>query len=906
MSKKSFVKFLGIMMFAAFVVLVGNNSKIMAAEETVTTMSAVKDYSVVEKNGAVLSSKNDVYYSSEAGSRAAFTVTLGTSTDLVFTRAYYYSRTNQLVSLVDSSTGNQSSVEFEYVIYTNKAEVELTVYYTTTTNSKEQSISLMFSRDKTAPVVADLTLNEAGSISYNNYYKKVALTTTAAESGIIQSGINSVKYYVVANGEKQAEKTLDIYDLNALNFELENTTAESAKLCVVVTDKVGLAGEKCSEEFSLDNSGPEITLTPDAKATEVLKTHSVKVSVSDTKSNVKTIGYTWVRYDAVKTATELAAELTTDAMATLDYTATESENFIYTPSSDNVNEIVYVLVVRSEDNLGNISYEYSSQLRVLATATPFLIGVNDNPESALTTHEAFFSVNDASKGSLVSVIYAWAPEAMGYPSTYAELKAAIDSDTYEEAGILSLTTENKYTITASGLDGRYVLLVGIKTKDNEMVISSIESGISVFLFDATTPVVMIDPDGSTENGQKTYEVSVTVNEENFSSDVYYILLEQELPTITADEIRTQGTKVTVDSKLFKINLPADETEKLNGAYHFYLLIEDAAGNEVITTKVFLFDNIAPAASVTAEDRSYSNTETVKVTVIDESDISSVEYAWCKKDGFDVTKVAFTTIVELDIPTASVIADGEYYLVLRVTDVAGNVSDVYVSSAFKFDVSAPVVRGIENNGYYTKAVTVTAEDINDVVLKVNGVEIENGAVIDTTGFYKLSVVDALGNETVVFFAVNVDGKVAINSKKVSVQSQQYAPIICVEDVCYVEIARGSYAKDSSIILTTYKDGKYVMLDQDTTHVTVTKDLKSTLAIRKYKLGITDKSVIAATADANGYYGYVNVHVVSIDEAIDLGIQTTVIDNEAVTLSLGLAGAFALVGIYFVSKSKKNRI
>ena len=98
----------------------------------------------------------------------------------------------------------------------------------------------------------------------------------------------------------------------------------------------------------------------------------------------------------------------------------------------------------------------------------------------------------------------------------------------------------------------------------------------------------------------------------------------------------------------------------------------------------------------------------------------------------------------------------------------------------------------------------------------------------------------------------------------------------------------------------------MLDQEVSHVTVTKDLKSTLSIRKYKLGIEDKNVIAAEADENGYYGYINIHVLSLDDAIKLGIEETVIDNEAVTLSLGLAGTFALVGIYFVSRGKKSRI
>lgn len=893
-------------MFAAFFAMVGSNN-VYAADDTTTPLAVVaEDYSVVEKNGAVLSSANDVYYSSLVGARASFKVKLSTNSGLVFTNAYYYSRTNQLIKLVDSTTGNQSEVEFDYVLYTNRAEVELTVYYTTTTNSKEQYISLMFSRDNTVPVVADLTINEAGSISYNNYFKKVALTTTATESGVIQSGISGVKYYVVADGVEQDAIVLDTYDVNALNFELEDNKAETAKLCVVVTDKVGLAGEKCSEEFNLDNEGPEIALEPDAKATEVLKTHSVKVSVSDVKANVKSIGYTWVRFDAIKTAAELAAELTTDAMATLEYQPTESENIIYTPSSDNVNETVYVLVVRSEDNLGNISYKYSSQLRVLSTATPYLIGVTDNPEEALSSHSAFFSVNDQSKSKLQEVIYAWAPEAMGYPATFDDLKSAITAGTYEETGIINLTNENKYAITASGLDGRYVLLVGVKTTDNAMVISSIESGISVFVFDTTEPVVIVDPDGNTESSKKSYEVSVTVNEENIANTIYYILLENELPTITADEIKAQGTAMTIDAKLFKISLPVSEEDKLNGTYYFYLLVEDAAGNAVITEKQFLFDNIAPAASVVVEDRFYSNKETVEVKVIDESKVTTYEYAWAKKEGFDLTKVVFSTVSENLIPTEGVAADGEYVLVLKVTDEAGNISDVYVSNTFKFDVSSPVVKGVENNGYYKAAVKVEAEDINSVTLKLNGVEIENGATVDTTGFYKLSVVDALGNETVTYFVVNVDGKVAIGKKNVSVQSQQYAPIICDENGCYIEIARGSYAKDSSIILTTLKDGKYVMLDQDVKHVTVTKDLKSTLAIRKYKLGINDKSVIATTADENGYYGYINVHVVSVDEAVKLGIQTTVIDNEAVTLSLGLAGTFALVGIYFVSRSKKQRI
>lgn len=918
MHKKSFIKCLTVMMFAALMALVVGTGKISATdaesgeqpgnsvvetpEENVSTNS---EYSVVEKNGVVLSSDNDVFYSSAMGTRATFTVRLGTSTDIEFTNVYYYSRTNQLIRVVDSANEPTSSAEFEYTLYTSKSETELTVYYTTTTSTRAKSISLLFVKDTNAPVVSSFTIDASSSVSYGEFYKSVSLSTTAQETGIVQSGISSVKYYTVDDGVKGTEVILDTFDINNLKFDLAPVSANNSKLCAVVTDKVGLSSETCSDLYHFDNVGPEVVLTPDEAADEVLSSHSVYVSVNDAQTSVKSIGFAWVKFDAVKSADELKTEIESYDLETLSYTAIDSESYVYTPAADNNNVTVYVLLVRATDNLGNVSYNYSSQLSVLRTATPYLITIADNPSDALASHTATFSVNSNNIDSLEEVIYAWAPESNGYPFTYTDLKNAINGTTYQEKGMLTLTKNETYTITASGLDGKYILLVGIKTTDNELVISSLDCGVEMFVFDNTKPTVMVDPDGSVKTAQKTYEVNVTVNEANFDSTVYYALLEQELSTISASEIIANGKLFMAENRLFTITL-GDDAE-LNGTYHFYLLVKDAAGNEVITTRAFLFDNIAPEVVIDVEDRFYGNSETIKITTIDESAITKYEYAWAKNEAeLDVSKLVYTEVTDNNIPAESVLADGEYVLVVKATDVAGNVSEAVVSNVVKFDVSSPVVKGVENSGYYTSAVVVSAQDSNEVTLTLNGEEIENNSEIAASGFYKLSVKDALGNETVTYFVVNAEKKATINNKKVNVERQQYAPIQCENDKCYVEVARGTYAKDSSIILTTTKDSKYIMLDQEVSHISVTKDLKSTLAIRKYKLGIEDKSVIAAEADENGYYGYINIHVVSIDDAIKLGIEETVIDNEAVTLSLGLAGTFALVGIYFVSKGKKSRI
>ena len=386
------------------------------------------------------------------------------------------------------------------------------------------------------------------------------------------------------------------------------------------------------------------------------------------------------------------------------------------------------------------------------------------------------------------------------------------------------------------------------------------------------------------------------------------MLEQELETITANEIKQLGTMINVESKIFNISWGKDVEPALNGKYYLYILVSDEAGNDIITSKAFLFDNSLPVVEIVVEDRFYANTEEFEVVIDDESTITSYEYAWVKADTeIDLSKIVFEVVAENKIPASLILADGEYKLIVKVTDEAGNVSEVCVSEVFKFDVSSPVVTGVENNGYYKDLVKIEVKDINEVTLMLNGTEIENGTELATSGFYSLIVVDALGNEIVVNFVINTTGKSKINNKSVKVERQQYAPIKCDEEGrCSIEVARGTYTKDSVIVLTKGTEDGYVMLDQDTNHVSISKDLKSTLSIRKYQLEVADETVISQEADANGYYGYVNLHVVTFESAVKLGVEKTVIDNESVTLTLGLTGSFALIGIYFITRVKKQRI
>ena len=78
-----------------------------------------------------------------------------------------------------------------------------------------------------------------------------------------------------------------------------------------------------------------------------------------------------------------------------------------------------------------------------------------------------------------------------------------------------------------------------------------------------------------------------------------------------------------------------------------------------------------------------------------------------------------------------------------------------------------------------------------------------------------------------------------------------------------------------------------------------------AVKKsgYKFEITDSSLIEKT-DELGNYGYVVVSIITVDEALELDIEVVVIDNEGLALGLGVAGTVTLIGLFFVSRSKKT--
>ena len=94
-----------------------------------------------------------------------------------------------------------------------------------------------------------------------------------------------------------------------------------------------------------------------------------------------------------------------------------------------------------------------------------------------------------------------------------------------------------------------------------------------------------------------------------------------------------------------------------------------------------------------------------------------------------------------------------------------------------------------------------------------------------------------------------------------------------------------------------------LEQKNNYVILEGEVVEILSRRSDSLTITDSKVISKEANADGSYGYVLVNVMSSAEANGLGINTTIIDSEALALTVGVAGTLSLIGIFIIMRSKK---
>lgn len=352
--------------------------------------------------------------------------------------------------------------------------------------------------------------------------------------------------------------------------------------------------------------------------------------------------------------------------------------------------------VQYRDRVGNSSSSISSSTITVDTTAPVITNVLNNKEynSAVTPQ-------------------------------FTEGSGLLNGSPYTSG--TTITQEGSYTLIVTDLAG------------NSATVS--------FKIDTTAPTVL----GVTNGGIYSTSRTITFNEGTATlNGAAFVKGSQVAPDGVYTLVVTDdaGNKTTVNFEIDKVaptvtgvanngnykeavNVTFNEgTATLNGAAFasgtdidqdgsYTLVVTDVAGN--VTTISFKIDTLAPTVSGVTAGGIY----TAKVT-------PSFNEGTATLNG-----VAFTSGTD-------VVQDGSYTLV--VTDAAGNVATV----SFEIDMTAPVVTGVSNGGFYKTKVTV---GFNEGTATLNGAAFAKDTEIDQDGAYTLVVTDAAGHVTTVSFMID---------------------------------------------------------------------------------------------------------------------------------------------------------
>ena len=249
------------------------------------------------------------------------------------------------------------------------------------------------------------------------------------------------------------------------------------------------------------------------------------------------------------------------------------------------------------------------------------------------------------------------------------------------------------------------------------------------------------------------EVNISIN--NIDSDapsvaVIYSVTEPTQGPVTAtisagEELKeVSGWTLSADkksmTKTYAANTAAEGEE---------VIVSDLAGNTVtVTVKVTNIDTTAPIAAVDYSETAQTKKDVVATISADE-ELKEVAGWTLSEDKKSMTKTY----------TANTASEGEDVI---VSDLAGNTASVNVK-VLNIDREAPVVEGFTEgiSAYRTLNLTFTDATAPITVILQKGTEAEvsedvsSGAtkVIDEDGTYKLTVRDALGNETTMLFDID---------------------------------------------------------------------------------------------------------------------------------------------------------
>ena len=203
----------------------------------------------------------------------------------------------------------------------------------------------------------------------------------------------------------------------------------------------------------------------------------------------------------------------------------------------------------------------------------------------------------------------------------------------------------------------------------------------------------------------------------------------------------------------------------NGSVTFYLKNETDGTISLAKTVTYKLDKTAPTGKVEFVDRTgwqefvntitfglfYKDEVTVKITSNDNlSGVAKVEY-YASDKGLTLDEVKAITdwTAYNDSFGVSVEDTKKFVYYVRITDNAGNMTYISTDGA-EYDITVPVISGIENGKFYytTQKVTITEKNLDTVTLNGNAVTGTVTLTGDKDVTYTIVATDKAGNSTTV--------------------------------------------------------------------------------------------------------------------------------------------------------------
>lgn len=237
------------------------------------------------------------------------------------------------------------------------------------------------------------------------------------------------------------------------------------------------------------------------------------------------------------------------------------------------------------------------------------------------------------------------------------------------------------SVTMSSVTGKYYLHV--KAEDGFGNIAMKKTSRN---FDNISPVISMSDDDSVKSSHRV-NISATDN-------------------IEVKEIKYAWTKTETRPSSFTENLVGSSVElsEVSGIYYLHVLVTDIAGNTAYKNTLRHFDNEPPVITL-EEYNEYAKYHTVEIKASDDHSINKLEYAWNTSEVAPTMgwlEVDSTNTVFKDIVT------GEYYLHVRASDKAGNLSAASTTRYFD-NIKPTIVIPKDESAKKSHLVSIMAHD-----------------------------------------------------------------------------------------------------------------------------------------------------------------------------------------------------